>query len=546
LAWAGLLAWGLVATVLAVDPLHAWLGTPDRRLGWLSWLLFGGLFWAGRRLQANQATLVLRGVVVGALGMSLLTAAERIGWSPNADFAGSRLGGPFGQPAFLGAAACLAAPICVGLAVADRSDQTTEARVWRLVAACAGFLTVGTLLASQARAAWLGALAAALALVALRNAARRLLILPIGVPVVAVLAVPDLQQRLSSAGADGGVVAGRWDEWQVGLRALTSSPVVGYGPEGYRTVFGVHVDEAYVVQWGRDVITDRAHQGLLDTALAFGLPGALLAAAILGAVLWRCGVAMAVGDSRTAGLAVGVAGALVGQQFLFPLSELDPLLWLLAGMVATARTGGDPIEADGGSDPGLVSPGRRVLTGLAIGLAAISAIAGLADLVADRSVATTLEQAEPAQPSRALTLRGDSIRYRFVAARLAAADDDLGLALQRIDEGLERSPSDPALSAERATLLLRQAEAAQFDEGGPSPTTVAAAEVAAAGLNEALTNDPLRPDLLNQLGFAYLLAGRPDLAVAPLEQSVRLDPDNGFAQQNLDRAEQSLNQAQNP
>src|SRR5436190_6921476 len=38
--WVALLGVLLIATIDAVDPLSAWIGTPDRRLGLLAWISF--------------------------------------------------------------------------------------------------------------------------------------------------------------------------------------------------------------------------------------------------------------------------------------------------------------------------------------------------------------------------------------------------------------------------------------------------------------------------------------------------------------------------
>src|SRR5690349_11382639 len=38
--WVALIAWLLLATVFASDHLYAWIGTPDRRLGFVAWITF--------------------------------------------------------------------------------------------------------------------------------------------------------------------------------------------------------------------------------------------------------------------------------------------------------------------------------------------------------------------------------------------------------------------------------------------------------------------------------------------------------------------------
>src|SRR4051794_23633581 len=45
--WVALIGVLTIATFTAVDPLSAWIGTPDRRLGLLAWMTFPALFVAG-------------------------------------------------------------------------------------------------------------------------------------------------------------------------------------------------------------------------------------------------------------------------------------------------------------------------------------------------------------------------------------------------------------------------------------------------------------------------------------------------------------------
>src|SRR4051794_32499919 len=45
--WAALIGMLTIAAFDAADPLHAWIGTPDRRLGLLAWITFPALFLAG-------------------------------------------------------------------------------------------------------------------------------------------------------------------------------------------------------------------------------------------------------------------------------------------------------------------------------------------------------------------------------------------------------------------------------------------------------------------------------------------------------------------
>jgi tetratricopeptide (TPR) repeat protein len=311
------------------------------------------------------------------------------------------------------------------------------------------------------------------------------------------------------------VAQGRLDEWRVGLRALGDSPLVGYGPEGYRTVFGRHVDQQYVVDWGREVITDRAHGGLLDVGLALGLPGALIYLGLILLVLRGAVLAVANGEPIRAGLAVGVIGYLVQQQFLFPLSELDPVFWLAAGLVLAPSIR-------------IATPAptafRSAMAGLAVGLAVVVAAAGALDLTADSLTTAAIEDGDQSAPT---SLRPDSIRYRFIASRVAGQDGDRRRALQHIEDGLRRSPADPALRGEQARLLLDIARA----DDGPSRSTRLV--VALAALEALVADDPLHPEHLQRLGVARALTEDYDGAIEALEQAMTLAPDRPDIVQNL-------------
>ncbi|MEM9563921.1 MAG: O-antigen ligase family protein [Actinomycetota bacterium] len=561
-AWAGLLAWGLVATVLAVDPLHAWIGTPDRRFGWLTWLLCGALFVVGLERGATARPLVVRATAVGAALLGLHTIGQWFDVFDDGGFAGGRLGGPLAQPAYLGAAAALATPIAAGLAL----DRGTDPG-WRVAGAVGATSGGAALLLSQSRAAWLGSIVAValVALAAVRDRGRgpaaddpdrldrlhRLAVAAaVGVPVALVAAVPALRRRVTGAADSGGVIDGRLDEWRVGLRALGDAPLTGHGPEGYRTVFGANVDEAYVVQWGRDVLTDRAHNGLLDIGLAFGAPGLVLAAAALGVVVVGAVRTALVGDPTIVGLAVGVVAYAVGQQFLFPLSELDPLFWLLAGLVvASAASPGRNRTAERRRPATGIGPlpptARTAVTGVAVGLAVLTAVAGLADLVGDAEVAGAIDgrrtdttvgsiaETDPGAPAeeldRATALRPDSIRYRFIASRLASGRGDLDAALREVRAGLARSAADPALRGEEAALLLTLARG-ETDPAAREPAIDRAIEV----LDRLVADDPLHPRHLQRLGVALALAGRFDEGEVHLLLAVELAPDDPEARTNLE------------
>ncbi len=471
--WLGLLAWLGVATVAASDALYAWIGTPDRRLGFLAWMTFPLLFACGQQLRGRaERVIVMRGAALSGLGVGVWSCFELAGYSPvGATFADGRVGGPFGQPAFLGAAALLLLPLSVGLAVDGR--ERTAGRVLA-VAGATGALVA--LLASQTRGAWIGAAVAGVAIVASRPHAARAARLPlaVGAGALALLfVVTPLGARVTSAFDTGdGTARGRLDEWRVAARVIVHNPIAGVGPEGYRSAFPREVDARYVQRYGADVITDRAHNGVLDVTAIGGLPAGLIYALLLLLLLRRAARAARLDDLFAIALAGVVIAYVVQQQVLFPLSELDPLFWVVAGMLVAATPSG-----------------RRELRVPTLGRVAVVAVAvattfaivmGAREVVADRDLARAAHapgRSRLDEADRATQLRPDSIRTWFVAARIAArgsALTDLDDAIARIAAGRRRSPEDPALREEYARLLVARALRSGLDVDLQRATAVVA------------------------------------------------------------------------
>lgn len=541
MGWAALVAWFGVASVFGADRFHAWVGTPDRHFGWLTWLLCASLFIVARQAPNSGSTaddavrVVSRSVVVFTLLGSAVAVAETLGWRLNeVAFAGDRLGGAFSQPALLGAASVLVLPIAMFTALAQKAG-----RAWRALAALASVGAIFTLAASQARAAWLAAVAvAALGLWARRSSlrqrglfrspARRALTAgaAFATGCIVVASAPVLP-RLRGLFGSGGGLAGRVDEWQVAVRAIGARPITGWGPEGYRIAFGSHVDVEYVVEHGRRVITDRAHAGILDAAVTGGVPAALLYTSVLVLVAVGLWGTIRTGDTLRVGLALGALGYFIQQLVLFPLAELDPLAWLVAGLA--------------------VSPGSAALTearstitlspvarGLVAGLAGVALLAGGLDVAADHRIAQADSADEPqdalGSADSARTLRGDSIRYDFIASRFARrATAGIPAALDRVASGLAISPDDPALRGEQARLLLDHALTTSDD----AAANITRAQVAKDHLESLVSDDPNHPEHVGRLGIARAIVGDDVGAEEAFRHAIRLDPDNPDHQQNL-------------
>jgi O-antigen ligase len=524
IAWLMLFASMVVATLLALDPLHAWIGTPDRRLGLAAWIVFALAFIAGAALTAHEGRVVARAAAIAGLAAGAYAALELANAAPvHLEFAGGRLGGAYGQPAYLGAAMVLLVPIAAGLA-ADRG----ESRAWRVIAGAGALSGTFALLGSQTRATWVGlAVAGVFALVASRPARAALLrawpiVVAAAVLLVAVAVITPIGGRAASIFDTGnGTARGRVDEWQVATRALFERPLTGAGPEGYRIVFPGVVDAAYERQYGREVVPDRAHNGALDVSVTGGGLAALAYLALASLVVmaaWR--VLRAPGAPWLAGVAIGAVAYLVQQQFLFPLAEVDPMFWAFAGLLLANAA---PLQGERSAS----RPSRTArLVTVPVALAGLVVCLALAkEVMSDRELERAVEANASADHRSALAaadhatrLRPDSVRNWFVAGRIAARGDtiiDIGAALDRIESGLRRSPRDPILRTEHASLLLEWARRSER----PADQAKAVAE-----LEQLVADDPNNAEHHLQLGLAHALGEDFDAATEQLLRAKDLAP----------------------
>lgn len=510
IAWAVALGLFGLSALVNDDVAVALLGHPVRHLGWVTWLLFAGLFAAGQQLTASvDRRTVTRGAVLAGLSLGLYSLWE-LAFGPPIAIASntSRLTGPFGSAAFLGAAACLLVPISTGVAT-----SRVERRVWRWLGTVAAATGTVALLGSGARAAWLGTAAAALVLVVRLRPSRKAVLLG-GAALVATLAVcspwlVDVADRSQG-------MASRLDEWRVATRVIAHHPLLGTGPEGYRIAVTEGVDRAYERAHPRtNVLPDRAHSGPLDAALAGGIGAALAVVALVLFVCRRAWSAIGRADPTVTGLAVGAIAFAAQQLVLFPVAELDALWWLVAGLLVAA-TGAAPASATQRRT-------RRVVGTAALALAGLAAVAGIADVAADRLARRAVDagsdrDAAVADARRATELRPDDLRYRIVAAQVLSERGtlaDVDEALRQARAGLRWAPNDQIVLDTEAALLLQRATIT----GDPADTAVAL-----DAWRRLTALDPYRSAWQVQLGRAAALAGDVDLARTAWTTAVDLNP----------------------
>jgi O-antigen ligase len=531
-AWGALLVLLGVGAAFGLEERYAWLGTPERMLGWATWLLFLAAFVVGQSVVARSADgdgdadavdadrFVLGGLVLAALGVGLVASAEAIGVEVDAiAVAGDRLTATFGNASFLGAAGALLLPVTIGVAM-----DPTRPTVARWVSGVAAASTAVAVVGSGARAAWVGLVAAALVAASFRRASvrpRSLLFAAVlgAVAVAGLVAFTPVGDRVASAfddGAPGGV--GRVDEWRVAARVLGANPVNGVGPEGYRIAFEEGVDAEYEREHGRDPLPDRAHSAPLDVALAGGIPAAVAYLVLLALVGRSCVRVLARGSRSRAGLAAGLVAHGVGSLFLFPTFEIDLVVWLLAGVVVSWSV------APGDEARSVRVP--LVAAGAAAGAAVVALVVGVSGVRADRSAARALDASAEGRPEAAVAdadaavrLRPDVLRYRLLAARVGiAAGEGWSAAIADVDAALEISPGDPIARRFRAEALVQRAKATL------APAHVEAARVA---VDRLITDDPFLAEARLLDGDLSLVEGDEAGAAAAYERAAELESPDG-------------------
>jgi O-antigen ligase len=525
LGWLAFLFWAGLASVVALDPLYTWIGTPDRHLGFVTVALFALMFLAGQQLSPPAAvTGLLRAAAVALGAIGLYTLLELFDLAPvDLATASGRPGGPYGSAAYLGAACALLIPITLGAGVAERDSAR-----WRYFAYGAAGLGVVAALASQTRAGWVGLTVAAVATLAVQGRwlQRNWPALATALALLVIVAViSPVGSRVVSAFDFGeGTARGRLDEWQVGAAVAVKHPITGVGLEGYRVAFAEGVDAEYERRYTRQTMPDRAHNGPLDVAVTTGLPGMALYLTAAGFLLLRAARALLSGKPALIGLGAGVIAYLAQQWFLFPIAEVDPLFWLFAGVLVAATSIGRPTR--------LAAP--RWVWAAVLTLASAVLLAGSLDVVADHHVSEAVELLTAGETADALrsadlaaAIRPDSIRYHVIAASVAAGPrsfDGYTWAVERLDAALDLSPGDPILRAERATFSLRLAQAAR---------DVTALEASIAEWEALVADDPVHARYRLELGNGYAIAGNDAAAEEQWVRAADLAPNSTTPLTNL-------------
>lgn len=350
---------GAVSWVFSVDFSTSLFGTADRRVGFLTTMLYGGAGWL--TLQMADSPRRVRSLALAAVGAGALQAvygiAQTLGFDPTdwgvVPWESHRAFGTLGNPDTFGNYLTIVLPLAVVLALTAKTLRFKLA--WWAASAA---ISVGVTL-SFSRGAWLGAAAG---LVVLGVAALRLGVRPdradriaMGLAVTAALATAistltgitsySVAERILSVFRPyEGSFETRLSIWRAALDGIAERPLFGWGPDAFQYLWYVHRPEADVAMHSGAHIADDAHSYLLQLAATRGIPAAIAFATGVAAAL-HSAVPGAFSRGRStrlpfAGWFAAIAGYVVALTVSITSVAATALLWVgIAVLIApTART----------------------------------------------------------------------------------------------------------------------------------------------------------------------------------------------------------------
>ena len=502
----------------------------------------------GRDVRTLAVALTASATIVAVFGLG-----QAFGWVGEtglvASFELERVWSTFGNPVPLGGFLVLTAPVALGLALAG--ERAGVRLAWYAVFAIQALC----LLLTYTRGAWLGLAGAVVVLVVL-VALRRTHLAAIdwtaaaasvaGAALVASRTLsassPTLSvaQRLVSAFDLGsGSIASRRLIWEGALDALAKRPVTGWGPGTFRYVHSMFKPAELVRQTGSGMYADNAHSYPLDLAVAAGLPGVVLGAAIVVVALGRSARLVASGESGRSGLIlVGIWAAACGF-VIYTLSGVASagstvVFWVILGALTAplARTVTVPqvrISAAGRIVVAVVAAALAVLAAFPIA-ADHHAFAGTdtdePDRIAAATRAVSLNPANDSYPMmRALAY--DQVVWLPELARLEQAEAAGGASEAQIAATL-----DALAVTEAAYLAAIEAVPAEYDNyvllaavynGAGRVVDQAYYLKAEERAREALEREPLGGSARVQLAEALARSGAGDESLAVAMEALELD-----------------------
>jgi O-antigen ligase len=390
-----ILAFALVAvlaTIFSYSPASSLFSAAYKRHETLpTWLAYFLLFFAATNFLVRRERILtlVKTTVLASMAVSVYGILQHFGYDivsfQTSGLDRFRSFSTFGNAVFLGSYLVLVLPLALSLVIVEENKKLKL--LW-LVALTSALVALAF---TYTRGAWVGGAAALLIWLILagfkglfRSEDKRKWVIFLAVVlVVALLAVLaaerfspvgiSLKERVVSALEMKGSVASRLSIWRTSLEAISSRPLLGWGPETQRLVLAPLREKFFVDLEGANRIADRPHNQILHVAYSFGALGLL-------AYFWIIAVLLLESFSElrkvrgpnsflSIGILAGLLGYLIQEQFAFSVISVTPLFWLLLGTNANLLR-----EPDGPVEHKFRSSGLRYLM---IAAAALLVIGGI-------------------------------------------------------------------------------------------------------------------------------------------------------------------------
>lgn len=478
--------------------------------------------------------------------------------------------GTLGHAAYLGNFLLYTTPLCVGAAL----GSSGQPRRFGLVAAG---VSTAAIAFSGTRGAWLGLIVGGVAFAVLelprksddsRQGRRRKLALRTSIVCIVVLlfalliasnpASRNIVVRARMFATEGFTGAGRTLLWRDSLRMAPDYAISGCGPEGFRKAFLAYKSQE-LARFAPDINNESSHNSYLDAAISFGLPGALLYAAIIASAFWLLiGARRRVPKKRRViltGLLSSFAAVTVHNLFIFDQIPNGLYFFGFLALAYAAVSASDPQETNNAPDdrhlPNTVRANakrsrlgddkKRVHVAIAFSAiaAVVSAYYSFLSIDADKHLNKALAAANQGNLDQVLS-HADSAtrRFDFVGQRAFIAARALTLCAERLQARLEsnRGTDNDKLARARSSAI----EAGITHAGGslahtltPDSSLLLLAYLSSLSGDvprfqsfaaEALKLDPYFANARWLMAEAYLAAGNREAAAREAEYALEINP----------------------
>ncbi len=305
---AGFLLFVTLSTVFSVSPWISILGKYRRYEGFITFFSYSIFLLLAthylsedkRRLRIAAFVAVLTGSLVSIYGIAQYFGYDYFRWG-NLPFEERRSFATLGNPALLAGYLVTIFPLALGAAIF--SHRRIDIFIYSLSAT----LTFICLITSFNRTSWLAVLLVLVCLIVIlvifwkrkaidprsvRNAG--ILIISLMLMFIALAVITQLQkspltvtQRIGQITEfSGGSFAHRLEIWKAGLRMIYDRPLVGLGPDTFRSTSRMYQGERYG-HIAPDIVADNAHNYELQVASGVGIIGFLFFAALVVTVFFE-------------------------------------------------------------------------------------------------------------------------------------------------------------------------------------------------------------------------------------------------------------------